>query len=258
MPEPFAQSIDDFPEAHEPAAADRASEDRCRNQLGWLVVVGAAGLCFELTGNVPLAVALGCLKFGWSDFRIAFKLHQTDPDRPRGRVCAYFYIALGLWKVTLVALALMIGIVWAEGALRVNPNPAQPAGLPASFGMACVVWLVGLGLSAMVSTVAATAALWRSIKVWVGARRNYAGMILIGALIVEGTVGGLTLLIACGPWLARLALGAGAFVWLMMTALVGAGSVSLLVFEQVRRRIVAATPEQCWPTSLDRDAGPFA
>src|SRR3954463_10639675 len=81
----------------------RSSRPTRANGLAWLAIVGASLLIFELTSTPSLAVALGCLKFGWHDFLTARRIRIADPDHHRGRVRACFTLAWGLVKVSLIA-----------------------------------------------------------------------------------------------------------------------------------------------------------
>src|SRR2546423_13380263 len=78
------------------------------SRWSWLAVGVATLLIFEITSNSSLAVAIGCLKFGWHDFLEARQIKRVDPDRARGAACAWFRASWGFLKISVVALALLL------------------------------------------------------------------------------------------------------------------------------------------------------
>src|SRR5947209_8481201 len=99
-----------------------------RPRLTWPALLLAGWFLYEATAQPGLAAAVTCAKFGWADFRAARWLLRVDPDRRRGRACFWFYLAFGLWKVAVLATAVVIALLFV-GSL-VNPARRRPAGLP--------------------------------------------------------------------------------------------------------------------------------
>src|SRR5262245_37223463 len=79
------------------------------NSLMWLATVAVAWSLFVVTANPTVGIVATCSKFGWEDVWTAWWLRSHDPDSVRGRTCSWFYLALGLWKVTITAgIALLV------------------------------------------------------------------------------------------------------------------------------------------------------
>lgn len=102
---PAAGMLETFP-------ARDGGECRWGARLFWAAVVLLGVLAFELTASAAFGIALACLKFGGEDFRSGFWLRQVDPNRARGRVCCWLFVASGLWKAGIAAgNALMLLLV---------------------------------------------------------------------------------------------------------------------------------------------------
>ncbi len=147
-----------------------------RNEkLAWFGVIALAVVAFEATADPALSTALGCLKFGWNEVRLARWLKRTDPDRKRGRICSRFYLAWGLWRVSLVATAMMFVIAFAYAAIEGKPaNGGMRAGPPPGFVTAFFLALAGFVLSSMVSSLAVISALRHRVRVWLGPEASWA------------------------------------------------------------------------------------
>jgi hypothetical protein len=228
----------------------------------WWAVAAAGFVVFELTADAALAIVLACLKFGWDETRIARRLKREDPNRDRGRVCARFYQAYALWKVSGVAFVAMFLVVFVQAGLidRLAPGAAQARGgkPPAAFVSVWVLLIVCFTLSALWSIRATVGALRKGVRVWVGRGRNRLKPILLSVMVVWGSV--LTLLglfvvmvVVLGPNAARPP------GWLVSAASIGMGvgfPVFLLVgLDCLERRIAAGSPEECWPELLAREGG---
>ena len=228
---------------------DGRGAERRVNRLTWLVVAALAFLAFELTANPALALALGCLKFGWNDFRTAHRLRRIDPDRQRGRVCARFYRAWGLWKISIVATVLMFAIVCVHGPFGPaggNAPPGQANVPPASFLTACLLAMLGFGASSVVSSVAIVSALRRRVKVWVGSRVNRAKTVILSALISNLTVVGIIGLCALASAIPmpRALSSPLAFTLAFVLFFLGLPTLILVVLEALTDRIVCQTAQR--------------
>src|SRR5258708_7431469 len=82
---------------------------RRRFVAGWLVLVVAAWVVYELTQSPALGAVLICLKFGWEDLRSARWLLRRDHDPTRRRAMFWLYCSWGLSKTALVAFLMSIG-----------------------------------------------------------------------------------------------------------------------------------------------------
>lgn len=121
--------------------------------LGWLI--------YEITARPSCGVVVACAKFGWNDFLTAHWLLRTDPDQPRGRTCFWFYLANGLWKITIAAFLATGLLLILMVALNDNP-PHMLIGV----GMTAAL---GVTLLAVIPLIGVFNARWHNVRVWVDA-----------------------------------------------------------------------------------------
>lgn len=140
-----------------------------RQGLTWLVLALVTLLVFELTADPALAVAAGCLKFGWEGLATARWLRRTDPDRRRGRVVARFYTAGAFWNVAGVATAMSFLVAWF-----LTPLLAGRRGLNRELLGSFLVAVFAFVISGLLS-LSAVASAWRCrVKVWLGPEARWA------------------------------------------------------------------------------------
>jgi hypothetical protein len=252
--------------ADKPAATDSwwdevPSQNRALRLLeskwSWLVVGAMTFAIFELTSSSSIALAIGCLKFGWHDVWMAHKIKRADPDRIRGRTCAGFATAWGFVKVSLIATLMMFVVVFAEESAKGPAARPQGAPPPATFVTALLLSMAGFGVSSLICAGAVVSALRHGVKVWVGGRVNRANVVLLCGLIALFMVGGVlasVLIFAIGSSLG-LPTGpmAAAFAIAVCVGAFGGPVLILLSRDYFVRRIVARAPEECWPVPLDLD-----
>jgi hypothetical protein len=229
----------------------------CSSRLAWPLVLVAGFLLFEFTADPALGILMGCLKFGWDELRFSRRLRREDPESVRGRVCARFYEAFALWRVSLVALGVMFLAILVHGALhdRARP-PGQPAPEepPREFITASLILVVGFGAAALSSMLAVIAALRHRVKVWVGYRHNRIKPILLSVILFWGVplllVAFFTpLMIAAAPAPGKPAVGL--LIGVMFVVFYVIFPVGLLLFVGwVESRIAAHSPVECWPELL--------
>jgi hypothetical protein len=238
-----------------------------------VLLVGALALSFFPAVSMPL----GCVVWAWDDFRVWRWLKKADPDRVRGKVCSRFYLAWALWKTTLVAVAMMFATIWGQAMSQM----VTPQGLnttPAEFVAVMLVAMLGLPLSSMVTAFAATSALRRSVRVWVGAearwarddrtwppylarRRGSSSNRVRLMLIVSGiTVGVVVLTVSIVVVLSALENVSKSPVPLILATvllLVGGPIAILVLLENLGRRIIATTASDCWSRCSEDDRPGF-
>lgn len=219
---------------------------RWTEQISWGAMLPLGWLIYELTARPSFAIVVACAKFGWNDFLTAHWLLRTDPDRGRGRTCFWFYIASGLWKVTVAAFFITgtILIVW------VSLNGKPPRGL-LDAGLTAVI---GISLLAVIPLIGVLNARVYRVKVWVDAsihpsRRqdlwpphatgfNSTMGLLFPALLVPIVVTALVTF-HLGVWaLVTCCLGEGIYIWLLF------------------RGVAARRPDDCWGASSVDDPQP--
>jgi len=245
------------------------------NHFAWYALVAVAWLIYELTAQPGLCAPVACAKFGWNDFLTALWLRRNDPNPSRGRACYWFYIASGLWKIALMAFFLMIAILFIAGMLE--PQPQRRGGhFEAEVLSAYLAAFTCFTLSGLITLQAVLTARRAGVKVWLDtavhqARREdvwpppYADknrarrllwtalvvlLIVLTFLLVTLTVLGAVLIRA---WLGKVVI---AFVPIaIMVEMIVAVITGLALRDVVRRiagQVIAATPEQCWPTREER------
>jgi hypothetical protein len=251
------------------------------NRLAWFLVGVLSLVVFELTADPALAVVVGCLKFGWDELATARWLRRTDPDRIRGRVTARFYAAWSLWRITGIAIVLMLVAAFALGPILEmrRARGAIVPDVPPEFVTAALVAFFGLAATCLTSALAVSSARWNRIKVWVGpeaklARRsgiwppgsvagktgetNLANRLMLALVITVAVPLILVLLLLSsrvplgppqpGPVGAAPPLAFGVF---LVLTLVAVPTLLILAVGRLGPHIVASSPEDCW---LLRDA----
>src|SRR4051812_3010858 len=92
--------------------------------VSWPLILAVAFIIFEVTNQPSFAALAMCLKFGWEDFRTAWWLKRPDPDRGRGRACAWLYLAGGLWQTAVIGVAMVLLTVVLVAVLQGNQQGA--------------------------------------------------------------------------------------------------------------------------------------
>jgi hypothetical protein len=140
---------------------DAPFPERWTTRLSWGAMLALGWLIYEVTARPSFGIAVACGKFGWSDFLTAHWLLRTDPDRGRGQTCFWFYVANGLWKVTIAAFLATGGLLILMVALEDNaPKALYGVGLTAA---------AGVTLLAVVPLVGVLRARGSGVRVWVDA-----------------------------------------------------------------------------------------
>jgi hypothetical protein len=268
---------------HDPNAAETwdfpGDRPQRRRHPSWLIPGLLALVIFELTSDPALTVVVGCLKFGWDALATARWLRRTDPDRMRGRICARFYAAWALWRVSLVAVAMMFLLVIVVSVIEGQRKPnGGPVGPPAGFMGACLTAMFGFLLSAWISNLAVVTAWRRGIRVWLGpeanrARRigiwpptmatgdrfgeNRAHAIVLSALVTDMVVVGMIALLVALAQAPRRPGGPDVppvvVITLVMAVSIAPPVLILTLRDSIRARVIATSPFECWPEDEGTD-----
>jgi hypothetical protein len=215
---------------------DQAGSPRWSEYVSWGTVLTLAWLIYEVTARPSFGIVVACGKFGWNDFLTAHWLLRSDPVVHRGRTCFWFYIANGLWKVTVAAFLLTGSLLILMVILRENPpNMLIGVGLTA---------IIGISLLAIIPLIGVIHARWYGTRVWVDAsvhesrRQNLwppqAGGLnaTMGLLFPALMVPIIVTAIATFPFgivaLLLSVFGEGIFIWALFQG------------------VCAATPGDCW------------
>src|SRR5579872_3534831 len=138
---------------------DHRPASRWTERISWGAMLPLGWFIYEITARPSFAIVVACAKFGWNDFLTAHWLLRTDPDRGRARTCFWFYVASGLWKVTVAAFMITGGILIATVGFNGNvPRGLFDAGMIAA---------IGISLLAIVPLVGVVNARVYRVKVWV-------------------------------------------------------------------------------------------
>ncbi|MBI3863395.1 MAG: hypothetical protein HY290_16010 [Planctomycetia bacterium] len=242
--------------------------------LAWLV--------FEVTAQPGIATTVFCCKFGWDDVVTAQWLRQRDTSRDRGIVCSWFCLALAIGKTIAIAaiVTLIICVVtsiWLK--LSAPKGWMDQQGLDQVkklLGWMCIPWLM-TPAAALLVIAGTVSAILRGIRVWIDpevttarrahawppscvaaylARRAaeprplsrsqaldnlenhaYAVIVMLGAISAIVTIAGTTWCILDGLGFAA----ASAVLVVFVPGLVPAFLIP---------RIIAFSPEECWPESV--------
>ena len=262
------------------------TESRWPTILAWTALLLIALAVMEFTAHPAVGVMIGCSKFGWDDFRNAVWLRRVDPYRARGRVCSWFYIAVGFWKIAFISLPVLMLIVFLVGF--VEQNRAGPRNDPkptAAIVGAMIATSGSFTLAGLVSCWSFWLAVRNGVRVWIDAsvrkaRRsktwppfafesNLAAVLLVTALVPAAfiacalsAVGILTLLL---PIIRDAFAGKPpqhVVVATIAVPLAVLGVATLFTVRWIRnwlaRRAIAATPFECWlaPSPPD-ESDPF-
>ena len=121
--------MNDDPHANEVFEIEPTGSGGLFARLPWWLILAVACVVTELTAHPAIGVSVLCLKFGWDDFRTSAWLRHRDPNRQRGEVCSWFYLASGLWRVFLWSFALMLVAIMYLIATE-PPQARRPNGDP--------------------------------------------------------------------------------------------------------------------------------
>jgi len=145
----------DFAEHSAPSAA---ATGRAFNWPVWISLLLAAATIYELTEQIPLSVAVLCVKFGLNDVATAFWIRRRDPWKARGNACSWFFVAMALakaWGTGSVAMYLLLALH--------GPKPL----VPAVFVEATLIMAGACVGHILCVFVGATSALRSRTRVWV-------------------------------------------------------------------------------------------
>jgi hypothetical protein len=259
-------------EFDDPVLVDQAGWPRWSKALGWLSMVALAVLLFELTSDPALGVAMGCVKFGIGDIRVAHWLRRADPNRGRGRTCSWFYMTraivhIGCMAWIIIMMMIMLFLVSGPGI--------PPVQIERQLRSALFVILTCFASAALASWMALASALCRGVRVWMDAtvkaaheadvwppyvptvcRRASIGpgvVVAYGmfsawfALMVVMYAGGATIAVLVG--LVEL-FGVGAVLILLGLCISILGLITaFLLAPAIERRVAASTPWDCYVES---------
>ncbi len=231
---------------------------------GWLVVLGLAWLLFAVSADPALSVMVASLALGGNYFLSALWLWRRDPDTRRGRVCAWFYLAAGFWRIAALTFVLIAAAAIISLVLNIQHGKKDDL----VTGIAMLIVLLCFLMAGVTTSVAVILAVRGKFRVWLDpqmrmARRarqwpprtpgpNKLGGVITSTVsllaIIELVVG-----YGCMGWLLQqkgpqnLAVGVFVCVLAVLPIVVAAGTV-LGGREWAKRRLKARSARECWPS----------
>jgi hypothetical protein len=128
----------------------------------WPTVSLAALLAFELTASPTLSAILLCCHFGLDDALTGIWLWRTDPQRGRGRACAWFSFARAVTRTLAAAFVLLLVLVIVAAQIGRKQLRVPPAG----FIGVMMLMSAGLPLATFLSLLGCVSARRHAVKVW--------------------------------------------------------------------------------------------
>jgi hypothetical protein len=252
-------------EHDDPMSAEWSGQPRWSNALGWLPVLALAALMYELTANPALGVAVGCVKFGADDFRIAAWLRRVDPNRGRGRACSWFFVTRAIIRIGFVASAIIMTLFFVSWAVDVKDHVEHQL-------IGALLVIIACFLAAgLASWMALASALRLGVRVWMDATARAAhkvgawppfhpfrsrradlgpGLVVACGMLACGIISSIVFDVAVLIGLAGLGVldqGFTIAAWLGNFCLVVA---AFRLAPVILRRVVASSPWECYSDSL--------
>lgn len=144
----------------------------------WFFVLSVAWLLFDLFMQPVLSICIASFKFGWNDFANGFWLWRKDSDRRRGRVCFVFYVATGLWRITVTTFAItLLGLFVYGFWLAMNPQERGANGKQGDdilTGVSLMIVLFCFVLSSLSTWLAISMGLKNRVRVWIDSTIRYS------------------------------------------------------------------------------------
>ncbi len=252
---------------------------RWKMPLSWPAVLIGAWILYEVTTQPAIAIVTVCLKFGWNDFRTALWIRRRDLDRHRARACFWLYLASGLWKTAVAAVAPLIMLpVLFQLQAGAQQQPRPPADPPAQFMAVVLTLFFGFVFSALTTIIASWIAWRHGIRIWLNSALrqdsldddwpplhvmssavNHLSRPLTAALLTIG----FPVTLAFTVWLvanrqvqggqppAQGALDSSALtvLFVILGSLIGFPIMILFLREWLLKKVAAQTPGECWAES---------
>jgi hypothetical protein len=261
------------------APDDPSARPWWRGPVVWGLVVSIALVAYELTAQPAVAVVTVSLKMGWGRFATAAWLLRQDPNRARGRACFWLYVASGFAVAALTGFALLLAFPFflpkpANGPAGANRAPDPVLSALTGAGLA---WFFGMLLASAALLIALVLARRHRIRLWLHGdvglarergewpptygRHNQAALpILIALLIAWGLFFGVLaslMAIVAEQFGLRIPKQVGIPLVLVIT-LIGLPLSTLVLWDYVKKKLLAVMPGECWNDRAPIDPDPPA
>lgn len=239
----------------------------------WFFVLSVAWLLFDLFMQPVLSICIASLKFGWNDFANGFWLWKKDSNLRRGRTCFVFYVATGLWRITVTTFAVtLLGLLIYGCWLAIEPqaNPANgQRGDDILTGVSMMIVSFCFVFSSLSTWLAILLSLKNRLRIWVDSTVRYSrrervwpprpqGKNQVSRAVTSSLVFLVTILL--GTSIAVLASAAGragpapaAMIVVPVLILIGCGVILLVGRSWLLRKVSASSPADCW--AVDSSSG---
>lgn len=233
----------------------------------WFLVLSVAWLLFDLFMQPVLSIVIASFKFGWNDFSNGLWLWVKDSNARRGRTCFVFYVATGLWRITVTTFAItLLGLLVYGFWLGMNPperaaNPDK-ANDDIVTGVSMMIVMLCFVLSSLSTWLAIYMALRNRVRVWIDSTVRYSrrsgiwppepvGKNQLSRAVTSSLVFLSVILLGTSIGvLASAAKQAGAIPeWLValpLLATVGCGVILLAGRSWLLRKLTAISAADCW------------
>lgn len=147
-------------------SVEHPAESTKREWWPWLFPV-AGFLLFEWLANPVVATVVGCLKFGWQDFRTAVWL-GNDPHRARGEALRWCYLAYSVYRVAWSTVLVFVALIALDGIWVVVLRGAQQNQLQFAdcFISGLVLVVIGVILGVISTCKAFRRVIRGGVRVW--------------------------------------------------------------------------------------------
>ncbi|NQV23409.1 MAG: hypothetical protein HQ518_03485, partial [Rhodopirellula sp.] len=138
----------------------------------WFFVLSVAWLLFDLFMQPVLSIMIASFKFGWNDFANGFWLWRKDSSIRRGRTCLVFYVATGLWRITVSTFAVtLLGLLVYGFWQAFNGLPGRAGGNAPNHDdvttLSMLIVMLCFALSSFATWLAVFMGLKNRVRVWV-------------------------------------------------------------------------------------------
>jgi len=235
----------------------------------WFFVLSVAWLLFDLFMQPVLSICIASFKFGWNDFANGFWLWRQDSDRRRGRVCLVFYVATGLWRITVTTFAItFLGLFVYGFWLTMNPQERGAnvkQGDDILTGVSLMIVLFCFVLSSLSTWLAIVMGLKNRVRVWIDSTVRYSrrnriwppepnGKNKVSRSVTSSLVFLSTILIgaAIGVLISEAQKAGpvpGVLIALPVPGTIVCAVILLAGRSWLLRKLAAATPFDCWGTA---------
>lgn len=234
----------------------------------WFFVLSVAWLLFDLFMQPVLSIMIASFKFGWNDFANGFWLWLRDSNFRRGRTCLVFYVATGLWRITVTTFSVTLVGLFVYGFWQAfNGPPGGAAGNAANDDVTMVSMLIVMlcfALSSFATWLAVFLALKNRVRVWVDSTvrisrrmrlwppqpvgKNQLSRVVTSSLIFAFAIGASFAMgkLADGFVRARPGAGPNWRVAASILSIVVFGLLALAGRSWLLRKLAAASAADCW------------